>query len=177
MAKSKEKQVEENTTSPKKCGIVMPIANKPGYPASHWTDVLEILEEAVSKTEFEARLVSHDEVIGLIHERIVTNLYQDEIVIVDVSSKNPNVMFELGLRLAFDKPTIIIKDEKTDFLFDSGVIEHLNYPSDLHYHQISRFKSELVSRINATVKKKQNDPEYSPFLKSLAKSTLYNRFR
>jgi hypothetical protein len=32
----------------------------------------------------------------------------------DVSGKNANVMFELGLRLAFDNPTIIIKDDKTE---------------------------------------------------------------
>ncbi|WP_353118770.1 hypothetical protein [Myroides odoratus] len=56
----------------------------------------------------------------------MNNIYNDEIVVCDVSSKNPNVMFELGLRLAFDKPTIIIKDEKTGYSFDTGVIEHLN---------------------------------------------------
>ena len=134
----------------KKCGIIMPIAPHEDYPHDHWKEVLVILIEAISETEFEPRLVSDDVAIGLIHDRIVTNIYNDEIVVCDVSSKNPNVMFELGMRLAFDKPTIIIKDEKTGYSFDTGVIEHINYPSSLRFSQIVEFKNELIKRINAT---------------------------
>ena len=150
----------------KKCGIVMPIAQHEDYPAGHWSDVLNILVEATEETEFEASLVSEALDVGIIHERIVNNLYSNDIVICDVSSKNPNVMFELGLRLAFDKPTIIIKDEKTTYLFDTGVIEHLTYPSSLRFSEIVKFKNELIRRINATYKKSIEDPKYSPFLKS-----------
>jgi hypothetical protein len=53
-----------------------------------------------------------------------------------VSGKNPNVMFELGIRLAFDKATIIIKDDKTDYSFDTSVIQHIPYPRDLRHNQI-----------------------------------------
>ena len=120
----------------KTCGIIMPISPHPDYPADHWKDVLTILTEAVSQTEFEPKLVSDDVAIGLIHDRIVTNIYNNEIVICDVSSKNPNVMFELGLRLAFDKPTIIIKDENTGYSFDTGIIEHISYPSSLRFNQM-----------------------------------------
>src|SRR5215217_3886064 len=68
------------------CGIVMPIAGKPEYPAEHWKDVLSILCEAIEATGiFKPRLVSDDEAIGLIHERIVTNLYANEMVVCDVS--------------------------------------------------------------------------------------------
>lgn len=156
----------------KTCGIIMPIAPHPEYPADHWKDVLNILIEAVEQTEFEAKLVSDDVAIGLIHDRIVTNIYNNEVVVCDVSSKNPNVMFELGLRLAFDKPTIIIKDENTGYSFDTGVIEHISYPSSLRFGQIVKFKEELISRINATYKKSQEDATYSPFLKSFGKTII-----
>ncbi|AZQ44275.1 RNA helicase [Nonlabens ponticola] len=156
----------------KKCGIIMPIASHPEYSKEHWKEVLSILVDTVKQTEFEPRLVSDDVAIGLIHERIVNNIYNDEIVICDVSSKNPNVMFELGLRLAFDKPTIIIKDEKTGYSFDTGVIEHLNYPSSLRFNKIVEFKSELVKRINATYDKAKSEANYSPFLKSFGKTIV-----
>lgn len=156
----------------KKCGIIMPIASNSDYQKEHWKEVLAILVEAINETEFEARLVSDDVAIGLIHERIVNNIYTDEIVICDVSSKNPNVMFELGLRLAFDKPTIIIKDEKTGYSFDTGVIEHLNYPSSLRFNKIVDFKQELIKKINATYKKSIDEPEYSPFLKSFGRTIV-----
>jgi hypothetical protein len=169
MAKSKN---EESKESRMKCGIIMPIAETEGYNRDHWKDVLSILVDAVKETDFEPRLVSDDVAIGLIHDRIVTNIYNDEIVICDVSSKNPNVMFELGLRLAFDKPTIIIKDEKTGYSFDTGVIEHIQYPSSLRFGDILEFKNELVKRINATYNKSKEDPNYSPFLKSFGKTIV-----
>lgn len=152
-----------------KCGIIMPIAQHGDYPQDHWKDVLNILIEAINETEFEPSLVSDDPAIGLIHDRIVTNLYTNEIVICDVSSKNPNVMFELGLRLAFDKPTIIIKDELTGFSFDTGIIEHIPYPSSLRFSQIVHFKAELIKRIKATYETSISDTNYSPFLKSFGK--------
>lgn len=152
-----------------KCGIIMPIAHHSDYTQDHWKDVLNILIEAINETDFEPSLVSDDPAIGLIHDRIVTNLYTNEIVICDVSSKNPNVMFELGLRLAFDKPTIIIKDELTGFSFDTGIIEHIPYPSSLRFSQIVHFKAELIKRIKATYETSKSDTNYSPFLKSFGK--------
>src|SRR5690606_35030437 len=124
---------------------------------------------------FEGSLVSEAEEIGLIHERIVNNLYFNEIVICDVSSKNPNVMFELGLRLAFDKPTIIIKDERTSYTFDTGVIEHLGYPSTLRYTDIAIFKESLKRKVIATYEKSEKDPSYSPFLKSFGTKIVPNK--
>jgi hypothetical protein len=154
----------------KVCGIIMPISPHPDYPENQWNDVLGILKEAICETDFEPNLVSDDVAIGLIHDRIVTNIYNNEIVICDVSSKNPNVMFELGLRLAFDKPTIIIKDELTGYSFDTGVIEHITYPSSLRFSEIVKFKEELVRRINATYKKATTEKDFSPFLKSFGKT-------
>jgi hypothetical protein len=167
---TKKEDKESQDQIKKTCGIIMPIAPHQDYPADHWKDVLGILNEAIGLTEFEPKLVSDDVAIGLIHDRIVTNIYNNEIVVCDVSSKNPNVMFELGLRLAFDKPTIIIKDETTGYSFDTGVIEHISYPSSLRFSQVVKFKEELVRRINATYKKSLEEPNYSPFLKSFGKT-------
>lgn len=152
---------------PKKCGIVMPIASMEGYPESHWKDVKRIIESAIKEANFEARLVSDADDIGVIHKRIVQNLYDNPMIVCDISGRNPNVMFELGLRLAFDKPTIIIKDEITPYSFDTSVIEHLSYPKDLRYHDIEIFKENLKDRIKKTYKAYENDPEnYSTFLKN-----------
>jgi len=167
--KSENKEVKEESKK-MTCGIIMPIAPHPDYPTEHWKDVLGILNEAIRQTDFEPKLVSDDVAIGLIHDRIVTNIYNNEIVVCDVSSKNPNVMFELGLRLAFDKPTIIIKDETTGYSFDTGVIEHISYPSSLRFSQIVKFQDELVKKINATYKKSKEETNFSPFLKSFGKT-------
>lgn len=147
------------------CGIVMPISACDGCSESHWVDVLQIINESVSGAGFEANLVSNADDAGVIHQRIIQNLYDNPIVVCDVSGKNPNVMFELGIRLAFDKPTVIIKDEKTSYSFDTSGIEHLSYPRDLRFSNIVDFKNKLTQKISSTYQKSIDDPTYSTFLK------------
>lgn len=147
------------------CGIVMPISAVDGCSESHWADVLEIITEAIEDAGFSSNLVSNADDVGIIHKRIIQNLYDNPVVVCDVSGKNPNVMFELGLRLAFDKPTVIIKDEKTSYSFDTSAIEHLEYPRDLRFSRIIDFKQKLTEKISATYKKSTSDPNYTTFLK------------
>ncbi|WP_430817878.1 hypothetical protein [Carboxylicivirga sp. RSCT41] len=150
----------------KRCGIVMPISSIDGCSAEHWSEVLEILKESIGQAEFEPLLVSDADDSGIIQKRIIHNLYSNDIVVCDVSAKNPNVMFELGMRLAFDKPTIIVKDDKTDYSFDTSIIEHLTYPRDLRFSKIVTFKEALKRKIQATYKAATSDSEYTTFLKN-----------
>lgn len=151
-------------------GLVMPIASIEDCGAEHWLDVQAIIKDAVSNIPgFDAirvNLVSESNSSGLIHKRIVQGLYSSHVVICDVSCKNPNVMFELGMRLAFDKPTIIIKDNKTSYTFDAGGIEHIEYPRDLRFQKIVEFKETLSIKVLATYRDWRADPNHSPFLKS-----------
>lgn len=147
------------------CGIVMPISALEGCSEGHWSDVLEIITEAVEEAGFEGNLVSNADDVGIIQKRIIQNLYENPIVVCDVSGKNPNVMFELGMRLAFDKPTIIIKDDKTSYSFDTSPIEHIEYPRDLRFSRIVDFKSKLAEKIKATFEKSTTDTSYTTFLK------------
>lgn len=154
------------TNEPKglRCGLVMPISAIDGLPESHWDEVRAIIKEALADSEFVVELVSDSNEIGIIQKRIVQNLYDNDIVICDVSAKNPNVMFELGMRLAFDKPAIIIKDDKTSYSFDTSPIEHLQYPRDLHYHAIQAFKTKLREKVRATHEASKS-AGYTTFLK------------
>lgn len=159
-------EVEKAEEKPKLCGIIRPISAMGGYSETHWKDVEDIVRAAIKKAGFEPKLVSDADEIGVIHKRIVQNLYDCPLAVCDVSGKNPNVMFELGMRLAFDKPTIIIKDERTNYSFDISVIEHLQYPSSLHFWSILDFRAELQTKLEATYKEAQENSDYSPFLKS-----------
>lgn len=147
------------------CGIVMPISAIDNCSESHWAEVQSILIEAIQDAGFEGNLVSNADDVGIIHKRIIQNLYDNPIVVCDVSGKNPNVMFELGLRLAFDKPTIIVKDDKTTYSFDTSSIEHLEYPRDLRFTSIIAFKQKLTEKIKATYSRATSDPDYTTFLK------------
>lgn len=154
------------------CGIVMPISALDGCSESHWADIQDILTEAIEDAGFNANLVSNADDVGVIHKRIIQNLYDNPIVVCDVSGKNPNVMFELGLRLAFDKPIIIVKDDKTAYSFDTSAIEHIEYPRDLRFSRIVEFKQKLAEKIKATHDKATNDPAYTTFLKHFGEFTV-----
>ena len=150
----------------------MPISEVDGCPEAHWTEVFEIISDAIEDAGFESDLVSNADDVGIIQKRIIQNLYENPIVVCDVSGKNPNVMFELGIRLAFDKPTIIVKDSATAYSFDTAPIEHLEYPRDLRFTQIVDFKQKLSEKIAATDSKARTDPDYTTFLKHFGEFTV-----
>jgi hypothetical protein len=154
------------------CGLIMPISALEGCTEQHWLDVRDIIFDAIRNAGFEPNLVSNADDVGIIQKRIIHNLYSNPIVACDVSGKNPNVMFELGMRLAFDKPTIIVKDDKTSYSFDTSPIEHLEYPRDLRFNRIVEFKSALQEKIKGTHKKATEDPAYTTFLKNFGKFTV-----
>jgi hypothetical protein len=160
-----KKQESLPVTEKLMCGIVMPISEIDGCTENHWKEVYNIIGQSIEKANFAANLVSNSDDVGVIQKRIIQNLYDNPIVIVDVSGKNPNVMFELGLRLAFDKPTIIIKDDKTQYSFDTSPIEHIEYPRDLRFIKIVEFKDKLTDKIIQTYKKAKADDNFSTFLK------------
>lgn len=147
----------------------MPISPIDGCTAEHWSEVKEIIKDAVesiAEPKFTAKLVSDADDIGVIQKRIVHGVYNSDIIVCDVSAKNSNVMFELGMRLAFDKPTVIIKDDKTDYSFDTSIIEHLAYPRDLRFSKIINFKNGLAEKILATYSASTKDAGHSTFLKN-----------
>ncbi|MDM7503290.1 hypothetical protein [Lactococcus lactis] len=58
---------------------------------------------------------------------IIDQLKNSDLVIADVSGNNPNVMFELGYRIALEKPYIIIAQNINELPFDISSIRTLIY--------------------------------------------------
>lgn len=160
-SKHKTPQIKEE----RRCGIIMPISKIGDCTQQHWQEVKGIIEDAIKAAEFTPLLVSDADDSGIIQHRIVQNIYDNEMIVCDVSCKNPNVMFELGMRLAFDKPTIIIMDNDTPYSFDTAPIEHLTYPRNLNYYDILDFKEKLTQKIKAT---------YESYLNQTANTFLKN---
>lgn len=144
------------------CGIIMPIASMGSeYPESHWIDIRSIIHRAIDKAGFNPRIVSESDDATIIHKSIIQNIYNDPIIVCDVSGKNANVMFELGMRLAFNKPVVIIKDDLTGYSFDTSNIEHVGYRKDLRYQTIESFINNLSQKIKATYEKSNSDNHQS----------------
>ena len=78
------------------------------------------------------------------------------------------------MQLAFDRPTVITKDDKTDYSFDTGIIEHVTYPRDLRFNRMVTFKSQLTTKVLATYRAGKDNPDHSTFLKSFGKFHVAN---
>ncbi|WP_342040413.1 hypothetical protein [Aeromonas caviae] len=155
--------VVEANTQPITCGLIMPIAANEVGSVEHWLHVRKIITDALNGTGFQVKMVSDSNEVNVIQNNIVTNIYSNDIVICDVSSRNPNVMFELGMRLTFDKPVVIIKDKDTPYSFDVGNIQHLEYPRSLNYVEIQHFQQALKEKTMSTLAASKVQG-YSPFL-------------
>lgn len=162
------KEEEKKTTKkPINVGLIMPIAEIAGLSEQHWEDVRRIITESLKgddKYDMTIRLVSHSDEVRVIQTSIVQNIYNDDIVVIDVSAKNANVMFEFGMRLAFDKPFVVIKDDATPYIFDTGNIQHLEYPRDLRYTHIENFKETLKKKVISTIEYALNNTGVSMYL-------------
>jgi hypothetical protein len=153
------------------CGLVMPISAWGNYDAQHWLDVREILERAISDAGLECLPVWTGASTDIIHGRIIKNIYDLPLVIVDASGLNPNVMFELGMRVTFKKPVIIVADDQTKIPFDTGVIEHEIYPANLYFQRVEEFVDRLVGRIDA-VQESVKEKTYKAYLDSFGAFTV-----
>lgn len=89
-----------------RCFMIGPIGNKFAPPGSaereSYEDALDVFEKVVLPAcqAYSIEPVRADQIAlsGEITDQIFRHLYEDEVVIADVSGGNPNVMYELGLR-------------------------------------------------------------------------------
>ncbi len=168
MPKKDAKAAPETPAAEKKtCGLIMPISARDGLPESHWLEVRAIIEKSLSSLNLDVRLVSDGEASDVIHKTILQRLYTSTVCVCDISTLNPNVMFELGIRLSFSKPTVIIGDDATPLPFDTGLVRRFPYPRDLRYQKIQRFMSALKKAVASALEAAAKGDQSSSFMSAL----------
>ncbi|MFC8790482.1 hypothetical protein [Streptomyces cinereoruber] len=114
--------------------MIGPIGNKfapLGDPARQtYEDSLQVYEEVIQAACLQVGIepIRADQiaVAGEITEQIFRHLYEDDVVIADVSGGNPNVMYELGLRHTTGKLTIQI-GEFGQLPFDVNAVRTIQF--------------------------------------------------
>lgn len=135
----------------KDCFVIMPIAECEGYEPNHFAHVYnDIIKPAVAKTDYIAMRADEVKETNLIHLDILKKLIDAPIAICDLSTRNPNVLFELGIRQAFDKPVVLIQEKGTPKIFDIAPLRYLEYSKDMRYHEVIETQNKLCEAINAT---------------------------
>ena len=93
----------------------------------------------------------------LIHGEIIKNIEIADLVMCDMSSLNPNVFFELGIRTALNKPVCLIKDDVTPKIpFDTSIINHHEYLSALNPWTLDEEINILANHIKESLKRNED---------------------
>ena len=94
----------------------------------------------------------------VIHTTILREILEADIVVADLTDHNPNVMFELGLRMAMGaKPVCIVKSKDTGRVFDvDNVLRVYEYNQNLWPSTVEQNIPELADHIKATLGRAQH---------------------
>lgn len=132
----------------------------------------EIIKPAVTESGFEC--IRGDEVLdsGLIDESMYYGILESDLVVADLTTLNPNAIYELGVRHGVRKNrTIIMMETEDKFFFD------LNHNRTLTYtyvrnrkkfaEEAERVKIRLKAIIDSIVKENQVDSPLYKFIPAL----------
>ncbi|MFJ5468424.1 response regulator [Pectobacterium carotovorum] len=150
-AKPEEKESQAQPEKKKTCFVIMPIADIPGYDSGHFTRVYNhLIKPACEAAGFDATRADDSKSSHMIVVDILKKIVESDIVICDLSGKNPNVLYELGLRQAFNKKTVLIKDDKTDNIFDVQSFRYIQYDSNLRIDNVKNDTKSISSSLKET---------------------------
>ena len=65
-------------------------------------------------------------------EDIWIHIYKSQVIIADVTDRNPNVFYEIGIAHTIGKPVIIITQNKDDVPFDVSQYRYFQYTDDIN---------------------------------------------
>lgn len=153
----------------KDCFVIMPIADQEGYPKGHFGHVYEnIIRPSCEMAGYNPVRADEVKETNLIHLDILKKLIEAPIAICDLSSRNPNVLFELGIRQAFDKPVVLIQEKDTPKIFDIAPLRYLEYSQEMKYHEVLSIQQKLKSSIEATALAEGDSSNVNSIVKLLA---------
>lgn len=132
------------------CFVIMPIGDSGAdkTKAEMWTEIYEdIIVPSVAKSGVNLQCVRADTIneSGNIVRDVVSYLCDSRLVIADLTDRNPNVFYELGVRHALGRPTILIAQRVNDIPFDLRSYRAVIY--SVSPRAIAKFSSDLQATI------------------------------
>ena len=148
----------ESLKEKKKCFVIMPISDIEGYENGHFSRVYEhLIKPACLQAGFEPNRADKTDKANFIIVDILQQILDCEIAICDLSARNANVFYELGIRQAFNKKTILIVDNDTQMPFDISGIRAIPYDKNLRIDNVEKCISKISACIKETLAAKTED--------------------
>jgi len=140
------------------CFVIMPISDQEGYKKGHFSRVYEyLIKPACEKVGFVPVRADDETKTNYIVIDIIKKILESDIVICDLSAKNPNVLYELGLRQAFNKKALLIKDIKTGRIFDIQGLRTIDYDESLRVDSVQKDINSLAKSLKETYESNESE--------------------
>src|SRR5438477_12011426 len=95
---------------------------------------------------------------GKIMDQVWRGIRQAKVLVAELTSKNPNVFYELGLAHALEKPVVLVSSNQEDVPFD------LRHIRAIFYDQADPFWGQkLINKIADNIKSALTNPEEAIF--------------
>jgi hypothetical protein len=154
--------------------VIMPFVEKSGaYATGFFTEVLNsLIIPAGREAGFEVKTAIRQGT-EMIHSTIVNEIIDADMCLCDLTEHNPNVLFDLGMRLGHDKPVALIQAEGTARVFDvDNVLRVLAYKRELWRTTILKDLPEMTAHIKATWDNREKGESYYKLLRRSKGSAL-----
>lgn len=137
----------ETPRDPKLVAVMMPFAKQ-----------FDVVHETIQQAVTDAKLTSvrvdniweNDHVMG----DVLSILWRAEIVVADLTDRNPNVFYEAGLAHALPRKTVLLTQNATDVPFDLHTIRHLKYGVGTRERQ--ELRDGLCKRLETLAQQRQD---------------------
>lgn len=120
-----------NKSKKKKCFIITPIGDDESPIRRHINGIIDAAIEPVLGENYEIIVSYRMSSPGSINKQIINYIYESELVIANLTTLNPNVMYELAFRHSIRKPVITIMEKSNGKLpFDVTTERTIFYIND-----------------------------------------------
>jgi hypothetical protein len=177
--KKTESQIEvapETNDEKPECFVLMPIGEREEYGPDHFKRVYEdIFVPACDKAGFKAVRADDVKKTNFIVLDIIKQLIDAPMALCDLSTRNPNVLFELGIRQAFDKPVVLVQEEGTPQIFDITTLRYEQYRRARLYHEVQADQERITVALRETFEDSQSaNPSINSLVKLLSLTQAAN---
>ena len=150
--------------------VIMPFSEKSdnSRPNGFFSEVLNsIITPAGNKAGFSVE-TAKQKGSDIIHRTIVRKLLEADLVVADLTDHNPNVLCELGIRLANEKPVALIRAKGTERIFDVDIMRIEDYNPNLWSTTVKGDIDKISDHIKSTWDNRDTEPPYMEILSGKA---------
>ena len=150
-----------------KCFVIMPFRERTDrYAQGFFDEVLRSLIAPAGRKAGFTVATANRQGTEVIHSTIINDLLDADLVVADLTEHNPNVLFELGMRMAHDKPVALIRAKGTGPVFDvDNMLRVYEYDPNLWASTVERDQPKLKEHIEATWKNRDKQDTYLKLLR------------